>query len=432
MGTISTLPGTRDILPEEIGYWQYVEAATAKILGRAMYYEIRSPIFENTSLFERGIGEATDVVSKEMYTFSDRSDRSITLRPEGTAGIVRAYLQNNLYALGGVQRLWYSGPMFRYERPQAGRQRQFHQIGLELIGSRGPRADVEVIALATDILKFLGLKKLKLNINSIGDQYDRKLYREALTNYFLSYKDELDIDSQNRLSKNPLRILDSKNEKTKEINKNAPNILNFLGKESQKHFDEVQQLLTDLDIDYHINPCLVRGLDYYTHTAFEIQSDNLGSQSTVCGGGRYDHLIEELGGTSTPAVGWAIGVERLIILLKQIRCSPEHTPDIYIVSKGQKAESIGLYLAQRMRSAELVVELDMSGSNFGKQFKRADRSKAYVCIVIGEEEAKNSTLQLKWLYTKEQSSMTQSDFLHYIEELKKQINQYKKVTSGLT
>ncbi len=432
MNTISTLPGTRDILPEEIGYWQYVEAAIAKILGRAMYHEIRSPIFENTSLFERGIGEATDVVSKEMYTFSDRSDRLVTLRPEGTAGIVRAYLQNNLYALGGVQRLWYSGPMFRYERPQAGRQRQFHQIGLELIGAGGPKADVEVIALATDILKFLGLKKLKLNINSIGDQCDRSLYREALTNYFLSYKEELDIDSQNRLMKNPLRILDSKNEKTKEINKNAPNILHFLSKESQKHFDEVQQLLTDLNIDYHINPYLVRGLDYYTHTAFEIQSDDLGSQSTVCGGGRYDRLIEELGGVSTPAVGWAIGVERLIILLKQIKSPPEHTPDIYIISKGQKAESIGLYLAQKLRYEELVVELDMSGSNFGKQFKRADRSRAYVCIVIGEEEAENNTLQLKWLYTKEQETMTKLNFLSYITKLKSQINKHKEIDSSLT
>ena len=431
MVTISTLPGTRDILPEEIGYWQYVEATAAKILGRAMYREIRSPIFENTSLFERGIGEATDVVSKEMYTFPDRSDRLVTLRPEGTAGVARAYLQNNLHSLGGVQRLWYSGPMFRYERPQAGRQRQFHQIGLELIGARDPRADVEVIALATDVLKFLGLKQLKLNINSIGDKNDRNLYREALINYFLSHKEDLDIDSQNRLLKNPLRILDSKNEKTKEINKNAPNILHFLGKKSQKHFDEVQQLLTDLNINYQINPCLVRGLDYYTHTAFEIQSDNLGTQSTVCGGGRYDHLIEELGGTSTPAVGWAIGVERLIMLLKQIKCSPQHNPDVYIVSKGKKAEASGLYLAQKLRSEELIVELDMSGSNFGKQFKRADRSKASVCIVLGEEEAENNTLQVKWLHTKEQNSMTQVDLLNHITEFKKQINKYREVSSKL-
>lgn len=323
MGTIQTPPGTKDILPEEIGYWQYVETVATQILSRAMYYEIRPPIFEQTSLFERGIGEATDVVGKEMYTFRDRGDRSLTLRPEGTAGVVRAYLQNNLYAAGGVKRLWYFGPMFRYERPQAGRQRQFHQIGLELIGTGDPRADVEVIALATDILKTLGLQSLKLDINSVGDRNDRQNYREALVNYFLPYKEELDPDSQDRLEKNPLRILDSKAKRTKEINENAPSILEYLGDASKKHFDQVQQLLTDLGIEYNINPCLVRGLDYYTHTAFEIISDDLGAQATVCGGGRYDGLVEELGGNPTPAVGWAIGMERLIILLKKLQPSPQ-------------------------------------------------------------------------------------------------------------
>ncbi|ACB52323.1 histidyl-tRNA synthetase [Crocosphaera subtropica ATCC 51142] len=432
MGTIQTLPGTRDILPEEIGYWQYVETVATQILSRAMYYEIRPPIFEQTSLFERGIGEATDVVGKEMYTFSDRGDRSLTLRPEGTAGVVRAYLQNNLYAAGGVQRLWYCGPMFRYERPQAGRQRQFHQIGLELIGTADPRADVEVIALATDILKTLGLQSLKLDINSVGDRNDRQNYREALVNYFLPYKAELDTDSQDRLQRNPLRILDSKDKRTKEINQNAPSILEHLGDASKKHFDQVQQLLTDLGIEYNINPCLVRGLDYYTHTAFEMISDDLGAQATVCGGGRYDGLVEELGGNPTPAVGWAIGMERLIILLKQLQSSPDMTPDIYIVSRGEAAEGQGLILAQKLRKEGLTVELDMSGSAFGKQFKRADRSGAIACIVLGEEEATNKTVQLKWLQSKEQQAMTQAELLTKVGELIEQLDRHKRTMNHST
>ncbi|WP_107669666.1 histidine--tRNA ligase [Cyanothece sp. BG0011] len=432
MGTIQTLPGTRDILPEEIGYWQYVESIATQILSRAMYYEIRPPIFEQTSLFERGIGEATDVVGKEMYTFSDRGDRSLTLRPEGTAGVVRAYLQNNLYAAGGVQRLWYCGPMFRYERPQAGRQRQFHQIGLELIGTADPRADVEVIALATDILKTLGLQSLKLDINSVGDRNDRQNYRDALVNYFLPYKEELDPDSQDRLQRNPLRILDSKDKRTKEINQNAPSILEHLGEASKKHFDQVQQLLTDLGIEYNINPCLVRGLDYYTHTAFEMISDDLGAQATVCGGGRYDGLVEELGGNPTPAVGWAIGMERLIILLKQLQSSPEMTPDIYIVSRGEAAEAQGLILAQKLRKEGLTVELDMSGSAFGKQFKRADRSGAIACIVLGEEEANHKTIQLKWLQSKEQQAMTQAELLTKVGELIEQLDRHKRTMNHST
>lgn len=432
MGIIQTLPGTRDILPEEIGYWQQVESVATQVLTRAMYQEIRPPIFEQTSLFERGIGEATDVVGKEMYTFTDKGDRSLTLRPEGTAGVVRAFLQNNLYAAGGVQRLWYCGPMFRYERPQAGRQRQFHQIGLELIGTGDPRADVEVIALATDILRALGLQKLKLDLNSVGDRSDRQRYRDALVDYFLPYKNELDPDSQDRLERNPLRILDSKDKRTQEISQNAPNILQYLSETSQKHFAQVQQLLTDLGIDYHLNPCLVRGLDYYTHTAFEIQSDDLGAQGTVCGGGRYDGLVAELGGNPTPAVGWAIGMERLIILLKQLQPSPSLSPDIYIVSRGEAAEAQGLILAQKLRYEGFTVELDMSGSAFGKQFKRADRSGAIACLVLGDEEAQNQTVQLKWLTTKEQKPLTQQELFNQIGELKEQLSRHKKTMGNST
>ncbi len=422
---IQALRGTRDILPEEVGYWQLIEDTAREILGRAVYQEIRPPIFEQTDLFERSIGEATDVVGKEMYTFKDRGDRSLTLRPEGTAGVVRAYISNKLHAQGGVQRLWYTGAMFRYERPQAGRQRQFHQVGLELLGSHAPRADVEVIALATDILQTLGLKNLELDINSVGNGSDRAQYREALISYLEPYKDDLDEDSKDRLTRNPLRILDSKDQKTQAIAQNAPKITEHLSTESKKHFDTVLQLLTDLDIKYQINHCLVRGLDYYTHTAFEIKSSDLGAQATVCGGGRYDDLVAELGGAETPAVGWAIGMERLVLLLQKLQANPLITPDLYLVSRGEVAEAQGLLLAQKLRHAGLGVELDLSGSAFGKQFKRADRSGAVACLVIGDSEAENQTVNLKWLASGEQQAIAQSDLLAMTEELKTNIAELK-------
>ena len=424
---IQALRGTRDILPEEVGYWQLIEATVREILSRAVYQEIRAPIFEQTDLFERGIGEATDVVGKEMYTFKDKGDRSLTLRPEGTAGVVRAYIQNKLHAQGGVQRLWYTGPMFRYERPGAGRQRQFHQVGLELLGSDAPRADVEVIALATNILQALGLKNLKLDINSVGRGEDRQRYREVLVSYLEPYKDDLDEDSKDRLTRNPLRILDSKDPKTQEIASNAPKITEHLSEASKKHFDTVLQLLTDLDIKYQINHCLVRGLDYYTHTAFEIKSDDLGAQATVCGGGRYDGLVKELGGPDTQAVGWAIGMERLVLLLQQLDTSPVNSPDLYIVSRGEAAEAQGLLLAQKLRGLDFAVELDLSGSAFGKQFKRADRSGAVACLVIGDAEAENKTVNLKWLASGEQQAIAQDDLLGMTEELKTKITGLKKV-----
>jgi histidyl-tRNA synthetase len=422
---IQALRGTRDILPEEVGYWQFIEATVKEILGRAVYQEIRAPIFEDTALFERGIGEATDVVGKEMYTFSSRGDQSITLRPEGTAGVVRAYIQHKLHAQGGVQRLWYTGPMFRYERPQAGRQRQFHQVGLELLGCDSPRADGEVIALATNILQALGLKNLELDINSVGNGEDRANYRAALVNYLEPYKSDLDVDSQDRLTRNPLRILDSKDPRTQAIAQNAPKITEHLSIASKKHFDRVLQLLTDLDIKYHINHCLVRGLDYYTHTAFEIKSSDLGAQATVCGGGRYDGLVKELGGPDTQAVGWAMGMERLVLLLQQLDASTVHSPDLYIVSRGEAAEAQGLRLAQQLRTLGLMVELDLSGSAFGKQFKRADRSGAVGCLIIGDAEAENHTVNLKWLASGEQQTIPQWDLLNLMDELKGKITQLR-------
>ncbi|PSB09262.1 histidine--tRNA ligase [Pleurocapsa sp. CCALA 161] len=422
---IQALRGTRDILPEEVVYWQLIEATVAEILGRAVYREIRAPIFEQTALFERGIGEATDVVGKEMYTFSSRGDQSITLRPEGTAGVVRAYIQNKLYAQGGVQRLWYTGPMFRYERPQAGRQRQFHQVGLELLGCDAPRADAEVIALANNILQTLGLQNLEMDINSVGNGEDRQNYRAALVGYLEPYKNDLDADSQERLIRNPLRILDSKDPQTQEIAQNAPKITEHLSVASKNHFDTVLQLLRDLNIKYQINHCLVRGLDYYTHTAFEIKSNDLGAQATVCGGGRYDGLVKELGGPETQAVGWAIGMERLVLLLQQLDSIAVNSPDLYIVSRGVAAEAQGLLLAQKLRSLDLGVELDLSGSAFGKQFKRADRSGAVACLVIGDAEAENQSVNLKWLASGEQQAIAQKDLLDMVAELKAKIKGLK-------
>lgn len=424
MGIIQALRGTRDILPEEVGYWQWVESVARDILNVAAYQEIRTPIFELTALFERGIGEATDVVGKEMYTFNSRGENpySITLRPEGTAGVVRSYIENHLDVKGGIQRLWYMGPMFRYEAPQAGRQRQFHQLGVEVLGSADSRADTELIAIATDILQTLGLKNLHLYINSVGSPEDRQRYRQALVDYLTPYKEELDPDSQVRLDRNPLRILDSKDKRTQAIVEDAPSILNYLGAESRRYFEQVKARLTDLEIAYELNPRLVRGLDYYTHLAFEIVSDDLGAQATVCGGGRYDGLVAELGGPNTPAVGWAMGLERLIILLQQLQQPPAKALDFYVVSRGEAAEGQALKLATQLRRIGFSVELDLSGSAFKKQFARADKSGAVACLILGDEEAANQTVKLKWMATKEQNAIAQAELLAKTDELRRQLD----------
>ncbi|MBD2461635.1 histidine--tRNA ligase [Oscillatoria sp. FACHB-1407] len=421
MGTIQALRGTRDILPDEVVYWQYVEAVARDIFNKAAYREMRTPIFEQTELFERGIGEATDVVGKEMYTFQDRGDRSITLRPELTAGLVRSLIEHKLYAISPVQRMWSIGPVFRYERPQAGRQRQFHQIDVEIMGSADPRADAEVIVLATDLLNALGLKTLKLDINSVGTSDDRQRYRQALIDYLTPYKAELDADSQDRLTRNPLRILDSKDERTKAIVQDAPNLLDYLSPESQQRFERVQQCLTDVGIAYNINAQLVRGLDYYTHTAFEIQSDDLGAQATVCGGGRYDGLVAQLGGPDTPAIGWGLGMERLILLLQQLQTPTQANLDFYVVSKGDRAEAQALQLSQTLRHLGFSVELDLSGSAFGKQFKRADRSGAIACLILGDAEAENGMAQLKWMQSGEQGAIAQADLPTLADDLRHKI-----------
>ncbi|PWL22022.1 MAG: histidine--tRNA ligase [Synechococcus sp. XM-24] len=392
MEKLQSLRGMADLLPAQTALWQRVENEAREQFRRACVQEIRTPLLEVTELFARGIGEATDVVGKEMYTFLDRGDRSCTLRPEGTASVVRAAIQHGLLSQG-PQRLWYAGPMFRYERPQAGRQRQFHQIGLECLGFTDARSDVEAIAVAWDLLTSLGIQGLALELNTLGSSDDRARYREQLVAYLRQHRDRLDPDSQDRLERNPLRILDSKNTQTQAVLIDAPTLANALAAESRERFEQVKAGLEALAIPYTLNPRLVRGLDYYSHTAFEITSTQLGAQATVCGGGRYDGLVEQLGGPVTPAIGWALGMERLVMLLGQQEASIP--PDLYLVSRGQAAESAALLLARSLRLAGLRVERDPSGAAFGKQFKRADRSGSPWAAVLGDGELERGVVRLK-------------------------------------
>jgi len=395
---LASLPGTSDLLPSDTPLWQRIEATAREHFRRAAIGEIRTPTLEATELFKRGIGEATDVVGKEMYTFLDRGERSCTLRPEGTASVVRAAIQHGLLAKG-PQRLWYGGPMFRYERPQKGRRRQFHQIGVELLGVADATSDAEAIAIAWDLLADLGVAGLQLEINSLGTPEDRQRYRAELVSWLEAHHDQLDPDSQNRISTNPLRVLDSKNPDTQALLAGAPTLADALAGESHERFARVRQALEALRIPFVLNPGLVRGLDYYGHTAFEITSNQLGAQATVCGGGRYDGLVEQLGGPATAAVGWAIGLERLVLLLWQGEAMVEApAPDLYVISRGEAAEGQALVLTRQGRQAGLVVERDASGGAFGKQFKRADRSGAPWAAVIGDDEAAAGMAKLKDLH----------------------------------
>ncbi len=406
MSQLQSLRGMVDLLPEQTRRWQAVEAVAREHFRRAGIEEIRTPLLEVTELFARGIGEGTDVVGKEMYSFLDRGERSCTLRPEGTASAVRAAVQHGLLSQG-AQKLWYTGPMFRYERPQAGRQRQFHQIGVECLGVSSARSDVEVIALAWDLLADLGVQGLELEINSLGAPDDRLRYREQLVAWLQQRADQLDPDSQQRLATNPLRILDSKNKNTQALLADAPTLLEALSEESAARFAEVQTLLRQLAIPFQVNTRLVRGLDYYGHTAFEITSEQLGAQATVCGGGRYDGLVEQLGGPATPAIGWALGMERLLLVLEAAaKADPEgaaarltapQPPTVYLVNRGELAEAAALGLARHLRQAGVAVELDGSGAAFGKQFKRADRCGAPWALVIGDQEAEQGRVRLKSL-----------------------------------
>jgi histidyl-tRNA synthetase len=390
LARIQSIRGMNDILPTETPLWQYLESRVRDVLGRYGYSEIRFPIVEHTELFKRSIGEVTDIVEKEMYTFEDRNGDSLTLRPEGTASCVRACDQNGLLH-NQIQRLWYTGPMFRHERPQKGRLRQFHQIGVETFGMVGPDIDAELILLTARLWRELGISDaLTLELNSIGNSESRSSYRQALVEYLSAFKEELDEDSQRRLDTNPLRVLDSKDPKTRELLVAAPVLSDYLDAISHSHFNGLCARLDAAGVSYTLNPKLVRGLDYYGLTVFEWTTDKLGAQGTVCAGGRYDGLVEQLGGKATPAVGFAMGIERLVLMLETLDVAPDTQPqaDVFIVSVGEKADIEALKIAEQLRDAmpTLRVLINCGGGSFKSQFKKADKSGASLAIVLGEDE----------------------------------------------
>ncbi len=388
-----------DILPEETPLWQYLESTVARLLGRYGYREIRFPILEQTELFKRSIGEVTDIVEKEMYTFADRNGDSLTLRPEGTASCVRACDQNGLLH-NQLQRLWYAGPMFRHERPQKGRLRQFHQIGVETFGLNGPDIDAELILLSARLWKELGISDaLTLELNSIGSSESRARYRQALVDYLSQFKEQLDADSLRRLDSNPMRILDSKVPATQQLLKDAPLLVEYLDEDSKAHFDGLCARLDAAGLRYTLNPKLVRGLDYYGLTVFEWTTTALGAQGTVCAGGRYDGLVEQLGGKPTPAVGFAMGLERLCLLLETLQALPESAPlaDVYIIANGEACEVQALKLAESLRDVlpNVKVLLNCGGGSFKSQFKKADKSGAALAVVLGEDELAAAQVTVK-------------------------------------
>jgi histidyl-tRNA synthetase len=379
--------------------WQFLEDHVRDVLDGYGYREMRTPIVEMTELFKRSIGEVTDIVEKEMYTFEDRNGDSLTLRPEGTASCVRAGIEHGLFH-NQIQRIWYRGPMFRHERPQKGRYRQFHQIGAEAYGLEGPDIDLEMILLTRRFWQVLGLEGLELQLNTLGTADERAIYREELVSYLSARKDQLDEDSLRRLDSNPLRILDSKNPALKELISEAPSLMDYLGEESKKHFDTICQGLDEMGVSYVVNPRLVRGLDYYARTVFEWVTDRLGAQGTVCAGGRYDGLVEQMGGRSTPAIGFAMGVERLVALLEEdIDRISLKTPHAYLVLVGDKSQSSGMMLAEKLRNDVPGLRLitHCGGGSFKSQFKKADRSGAETALVLGEDELERGVIGVKQL-----------------------------------
>ncbi len=385
-----------DVLPAELPAWQRLERVVADVFQRYGYDEIRVPVVERTELFARAIGDATDVVEKEMYTFEDRNGDLLSLRPEGTAGVVRAVLQNGLL-YGSPLRLWYAGPMFRRERPQKGRTRQFHQVGAEVFGAPGPDVDAELLAMCRRIWDELGIGGLRLEINSLGTAGERGTYRAALAEYFGAHPDALDEDSRRRLERNPLRILDSKNPAMAELIAGAPSLEDYLGDASRGHFATLRRYLDALDVEHRVNPRLVRGLDYYSHTVFEWITTELGAQGTVCAGGRYDGLVELQGGKPWPGIGFAMGQERLVELMRQQGETAARPPHVYLVMVGERTTAGGLALAESLRRAEprLRIQLNLGGGSFKAQFRRADRSGAELALILGEEELDQRAVSVK-------------------------------------
>lgn len=414
---IQSIRGMHDVLPPESGELRAVEHATQNVLQQYGYQEIRMPLLEQTELFKRSLGEVTDIVEKEMYTFEDRNGDSLTLRPEGTASCVRAGIQHG-FLYGQPQRLWYCGPFFRHERPQKGRYRQFHQLGVETFGFVGPDIDAELIILSAHMWKKINLPmQPRLEINSLGSSQARKKYREKLIAYFLQHEDKLDKEATQRLHTNPMRILDSKNPDMQEVIQNAPSLLEHLDAESAEHFLQLQKILDAADIEYTINPRLVRGLDYYSKTVFEWVAEGLGAQATICAGGRYDGLIEQLGGKPCPAAGFAIGLERLVSLLED-SSKVDQFVDVYMVLMGEAAEIAGFQLAGQLRTQlpTSSVVTNCGGGSIKSQMKRADKSQARLAFILGEDELKTQNITVKFMREKrEQETISQDDLVAFLE-----------------
>ncbi|MBS4898411.1 MAG: histidine--tRNA ligase [Streptococcus sp.] len=408
--------GTQDILPQESAKWQYVEGFARETFKKYNYAEIRTPIFEHYEVISRSVGDTTDIVTKEMYDFYDKGDRHITLRPEGTAPVVRSYVENKLFApeVQKPSKVYYIGPMFRYERPQAGRLRQFHQIGVECFGSSNPATDVETIAMADQFFKEIGIENVVLHLNTLGSTASRVAYRQALIDYLLPMKDQLSKDSQRRLEENPLRVLDSKEKEDKQAVENAPSILDYLDEESQAHFDAVRAMLDGLGIDYVIDTNMVRGLDYYNHTIFEFVTEVDGNELTVCAGGRYDGLVEYFGGPATPGFGFGMGLERLLLILDKqgVELPVETSLDVYIAVLGSEAEVAALELVQALRRQGFIAERDYLGRKLKAQFKSADVFGAKTIIALGGSEVESGQITVK-------NNQTRQEVTTSIEEVKK-------------
>lgn len=417
---IQAIRGMNDILPEQSYAWRYLEQLFARCLQAYGYHEIRFPLLESTQLFKRTIGEVTDIVEKEMYTFSDLNEESVSLRPEGTAGCVRACLEHGLLH-NQQQKLWYIGPMFRHEKPQKGRYRQFNQFGVEAFGIPGVGIELELILICKRLWSLLGIDHaVQLQINTLGELEERQAYRQALIDYFKPHSHVLDEDSKRRLDRSPLRILDSKNPEMQSLIAGAPKLLDILSEGSRQHFESLCAGLDALGIAYTINPTLVRGLDYYGHTVFEWVTDQLGSQATVCAGGRFDKLVEQLGGSPTPAIGLAMGAERLLLLLEVLGVNPanEPLPDIYMIADGANALQRALVLAESLRAiARFDVVVNTDGARFKSQFKKADKSGARVALILGEDELTQDTIGVKDLRNAvEQKNIKQADLLSFMEQ----------------
>jgi len=414
---IQSIRGVKDILPGDIEKWQWAEEIARNVFSKYGFREIRLPIFENTKLFSKSIGETTDIVEKEMYTFTDRSGEQITLRPEGTASVVRAYIEHKMYNPPAVVKLYYMGPMFRYERPQAGRFRQFYQIGIEAMGTDNPTVDVEVMTLLVEFFRLLGLTGLKLEINSLGCADCRPKYRETLKEAIRGHLDELCQNCNQRYERNPLRVLDCKVERDREIAKELPKTKDHLCESCQTNFDQVQALLDTTGTPYSLNPILVRGLDYYTRTTFEVVSTGLGAQNAICGGGRYDSLVEEFGGPPTPCFGFALGMERLISVIPfSDKMDLESRPDIFVVGLGEEAKSVTFKIIHELRREGISVDQDYTGGSMKSQMRKANKSFSRFSLIVGENEIKSGKYLLKDMETSSQREIPEKNLVNTIRE----------------